>query len=208
MRLLAISAMLSLFLAACSKSEDDSSSKSSDGGGGGGGGSHSAAADGARPVDDITKPFLSDKKLDNLVAALKDPETPFDAVQGATAFNAGSKMKDFDAAARKHGFKDGTDFMDVWTRFHGAAAIAAIDDQNQKFVQDQQAIIKTAEEALKQKDLAPETRKIYEDQITQGKATIAAINQPREGDAMNAEDIALYRKHKAEVEKAITEKKK
>src|SRR5262245_27215571 len=125
MKLFLVISSMSVLLAACGKSDESSSSGSSDGGG-----SKSSAAKahaGDNPWDDMTKRYLDDKKLGDFVTSLKDPNGPFDAVKKGTvtAFNVGQKMDEFDAAARKAGFKSGEEYMGVWMRI-GAANTAAM----------------------------------------------------------------------------------
>ena len=195
---------LVLFLAGCGKSEDESStSDSPDSGGTSASGN---ASTGDKPWEDPAKPYLDDKKMDNFVASLKDPKGPFDAVAGGkvTAFNAGARMDEFDAAAKKHGFSSGEEYLGTWLRIGGAMTQVAVDDSNESMIKMHEQTIQQHEANLKKPEVTAEMKTMLEDQIKQSKATIVELKKQR-AEGINAQDIATYKKHRAEFDAAMKE---
>ena len=205
MKLLAIFAFM-FILAGCGKSDDTSSSSSSEDGGGGGSNASANPADPQKPWEDPAKPYLTEKKMGDFVASLKDPKTPFDAfAKGLTAFNAEGRMAEFEASAKRHGFESADEYMGAWMRIMGASTQVQMDESIEGIVKGQEDALKTAEEALKKPDLTPEMKELYQNQAQGARQAIEAYKQPRDG-GVNAQDIATFKKHRAEFEAAFKER--
>ena len=203
MRTLFVCSFVVLLCAACGKS-DEPSSGSSDGGGSDPSESSKPAKDGGNPWDDLAKPCLNDKNMGDFIESLKDAAGPFDAISKgkATALNAQGRMEEFDAAARKHGFAGGEEYLAAWTRIGAARTQIMTEEGNQSMIQMQEEVIKSAKEALKQPDLTPEMRQSYENQVKGATESLKALKQPREG-GVNAKDIETYKKHQVAFEEAM-----
>ena len=199
---------VALLFAACGKAEEPSSG-SSDGGGNGSGASAAAGSnDGEKPWDDMKKPFLSEQKMGNMVASLKDPNTPFATFEsGVNAFNAEAKLKEFDATARKHGFKDGEEYRAVWARIVNASMQVTQNESNESMIKGLEESIKSAQEALKKPDVTPEVRKVYEQQIQSSQQSIESYKQMKLSVA-NEQDVEVFKKHRVEFEAAYQERQK
>lgn len=206
MKQLMVGMSMAMILAACGKSDDPSA----DSGGGDGSGDSSGAGsnDGAKPWDDVKKPFLSEQKMGNFVASLKDANTPFGVFEsGMTGFNTESKLKEFDAAVRKHGFKDGEEYLAVWSRIIAAQTQVMQNESSEAMIKAQEESIKNAQEALKKPDTTPEAKQIFEQHIKGAQQSIEAYKKMNMTH-VNEQDIAVYKKHKAEFEAAFNERKK
>jgi len=194
MKLLAVFASIAI-LSGCGKS-DDSSSDSPDSGGSG---SKSAkSAEGQKPWDDVTKPYLSDKKMGDFIESLKDTNGPFDAVSKGkvTAFNTGKVMDEFESAAKKHGFASGEEYLGAWMRIMAAQMQVMQEEGNLSMIKMHEESIKSAQETLKKPEVTPEMKQMLEDQIKGSNETLAVLKKPRE-DGVNAKDIETFKKHQA-----------
>ncbi|HKS16289.1 MAG TPA: hypothetical protein VJU16_03200, partial [Planctomycetota bacterium] len=199
MKTLFVCSLVALLFAACGKA-DDPSSDSSDGGGSDSG-SKSTPVDADQPWEDLSKPYLDDKKMGNFVKSLEDPKGPFDAIAKGkvSAFNSGAVMDEFDAAARKCGFGSGAEYFGVWTRLNAINTQIIMDDSNQSMIKMHEETIKQHQETLKSPGLTAEQKQSLEGQITGSQQTIAALKQPRES-GVNAKDVEVFKKHKAAFE--------
>jgi hypothetical protein len=225
MKRLTIVAALALLAAACGKAEDstsdssesDSSSKSksadsdkassssSKSDGTGSESSSTSTSDTAdNPWDDPAKPVLDDKKLDGFIGSLKDPNGPFEAVSKGkvTAFNAEKRMDEFEAAARKHGFAGGEEYLGYWLRINAVNGQIMQEESNEFMIKAQEEGIKNRREMLKKPDLTPELRQQVEEGIKASEETIKVLRQPREG-GINAQDVESFKKHRKEFEEAM-----
>ena len=208
MKIHACCAALLLLLAACGKSDDSSSTSSGDkGGDGGGGGSRASSAkvdSHDNPWDDVAKPCLTDKNMDGFVESLKDAKGPFDAISKGkvTAFNANQRMDEFEAAAKKHGFKSGEEYMAAWVRINTVRSQVQMDEANQSMIKMHEDTIKQHQETMKNPDATPEMKKSLDEQIKSSQEALAALKQPREG-GVNAKDVEMYKKHQAAFEEAM-----
>lgn len=196
---------MAMILAACGQSDDPSSS-SGDGGSGSNGGSTSS--DGDKPWDDASKPYVTEKKMANMIASLKESTNPFRAfTKGLSAFNAQSRLAEFDTYAKKNGFESGEEYMASWMRIMGVYTYLLTDDGLQSMIKGQEEIIKNTQEALKKPDLTPDMRKMYEEQVKGAQEGLQALKQPRES-PFNAQDIEVVRKNRAAFEEAVKEMQK
>lgn len=201
MKMLTMCFGLMLLLGACGKSEDASSGSSDDGGGSAS--SSKAGSEGDQPWDDMSKPYLSEKRMESFIGSLKDANGPFDTISKGnfTAFNAGKRMDEFEAAARKHGFASGAEYIGVWMRINSAMTTAMQAESNQMMIASQEESIKTAEAELKKPDLTPEMRQMYQDQIKGAKETLEVLRKPPEG--ANAQDVEVFKKNRPAFEEAM-----
>jgi hypothetical protein len=199
MKLLAVFASL-VILAGCGKS-DSPSSDSSDGGGSS---SNPGSSDPKKPWDDVSKPYLDDKKMGNFIESLKDANGPFDAISKGkvSAFNTGKVMDEFETASKKHGFASGEEYLGAWTRIMAAYSQIMQEDSNQSMVAMHEETIKNHRETLKKPDVTPEMKQTLEDQIKSSQEALAALKQPREG-GVNAKDIETFKKHRGAFEESM-----
>lgn len=205
MKLHLFGASLLLLLAGCGKADDPSSSSgsSSDSNDAGGSGAASTSSDGDKPWDDATKPFLTEKKMGDFVSSLKDKQNPFAVfTKGATPFNAESRVKEFDAYAKKAGFESGEEYMAAFTRIFACQTQVMTQESNQSMIQAQDEVIKNTQEALKKPDLTPEARQMYEAQVKSAQQMKQAFQQ-QEQSGLNKQDIEAYKKHRAAFEEAM-----
>jgi hypothetical protein len=199
MKLLAVFASL-VFLAGCGKS-DDSSSNSSDGGGSN---ASKEPSDPKKQWDDVSKPYLDDKKMGNFIESLKDANGPFDAISKGkvTAFNTGKVMDEFEASAKKHGFASGEEYIGAWTRIMATYGQIQQAEANESMIQMHEEVIKSNQETLKKPDVTPEMKQTLQDQIKGSQEALAALKKPPEG-GVNAKDIETFKKNRAAFEESM-----
>lgn len=206
MRLFIACVSIAILSAACGKSGDSSSTSSDNDEGSNSGSSSSSPGsnDPKKPWDDMSKPYLSDKKLGDFIESLKDANGPFDAVMKGkvTAFNAGARLDEFESAAKKHGFASGEEYLGAWTRIGAARSLIMQEEANQSMITMQEESIKSAQEALKNPEVTPEMRQNFEDRIKGANESLKELKKPREAGG-NAKDIETFKKHQAEFDEAM-----
>jgi hypothetical protein len=160
------------------------------------------------PKHDYTKPYLTDKKIQNLLAALKDNDNPLksvlDAAGSRTGFSGVKKtIAELDGVAKKYGFEGYEDYMAVW----GRVTVAQMQTWGEQIQKDSAEFFKkniaSAEEALKKTDLSPEMRQMYEEQVKGSREALEeAQKEKKVEDAISAADMALVKKYQAELAEA------
>jgi hypothetical protein len=142
--------------------------------------------------------------MGDFIASLKAENSPFDEISKGTVtpLNAGGKMNAFEAAAKKHGFASGEEYLGAWTRINAVNTELMLSAQNESMITMQEETIRNSREMLKKPDVTPEMKEQLEGQIKAAEETIKALKQPREG-GMNAQDIATFKKHKAAFEESM-----
>lgn len=157
--------------------------------------------------NDYMKPYLTDGKMAKFIESLQEDVNPFEVL-----FKGGQMMKmsdiekraqEYNGFARKYGFADFGDYMAVWGRIMVGDMTISSREWTKKTIQGMEESIRIAEEQLKKPDLNAEMRTIYEDQIKSGKESIADMSKPDESPSLNAEDLALVAKYKAQIDEAV-----
>ena len=152
------------------------------------------------------KPYLTDAKMAKFIESLQEDVNPFDVL-----FKGGQMMKmsdiekraeEYNGFARKYGFADFGDYMAVWGRIMVGDMTISSQEWTKKTIQGMEESIKIAEEQLKKPDLNAEMKTIYEDQIKSSRTSIEEMSKPDESPSLNAEDLALVAKYKAQIDEA------
>jgi len=161
---------------------------------------------GAGAQNDYMKPYLTDAKMAKFIESLQEDVNPFEVL-----FKGGQMMRmsdiekraqEYNGFARKYGFADFGDYMAVWGRIMVGEVTIAGEKMKTDMIKGMEDSIKAAEEQLKKPDLNAEMRTIYEEQIKSGKTSIEEFQKPDDSSGLNAEDLALVAKYKAQIDEA------
>lgn len=161
---------------------------------------------GAGAQNDYMKPYLTDAKMAKFIESLQEDVNPFEVL-----FKGGQMMRmsdiekraqEYNGFARKYGFADFGDYMAVWGRIMVGEVMIAGEKMKTDMIKGMEDSIKVAEEQLKKPDLNAEMRTIYEEQIKSGKTSIEEFQKPDDSSGLNAEDLALVAKYKAQIDEA------
>ncbi|HEX2694705.1 MAG TPA: hypothetical protein VHP61_03050 [Acidobacteriota bacterium] len=167
----------------------------------------------ANGQNDYTKPYLTDEKMTRFIESLQEDVNPFEVLfKGGSMMRAESdivaKAKEFDRFAQKYGFENYGDYMAVWGRIMVGDMMVASEQMKKDTIKMMEETIRTAEESLKKPDLSPEMRTMFEEQIKSSKASIEEFQKPDETSGLNAADLALVAKYKAQIDEATKKFKK
>ena len=209
MKRLMLGAALLLLVGACKKSEDSSADSSSPESSGGST-SQPRIIEGEepkKPVQDFSKPWLNEKRMKGMIESLKEKGNPFEIFASGSVFNPGGRLNEFNAFARKHGFADAEEYVGAWGRTFGTWMLMSQEDAKVAAAKGYDIQIETLEKELKKPDLAPETRKAYEESLKQVKDAKAESLKPSE-ETCTKEDMDVMRKHSAEFVAAMNGVKK
>jgi len=154
----------------------------------------------AAAANDYSKPYLSDDKMQQFLASMKEEHNPLELVfkQGGQMQNPatmGERIDEFNAFARKYGFQDYQDYTAVWGRIM-AGQMEIFGEQTFR------DMISGAQAELKKPDLAPEMRKVYEDQVATAQQSLDKMNNGSSSSSLNAADMELVKKYKDQIEAA------
>ena len=164
------------------------------------------ASSGAGAQNDYMKPYLTDAKMAKFIESLQEEVNPFEVL-----FKGGQMMRmsdiekraqEYNGFARKYGFADFGDYMAVWGRIMVGEMTISAEEWKKSSVKMMEESIRSAEEGLKQTDLSPEMRTMYEEQIKNSRTSIEETQKPDENPGLNAEDLALVAKYKAQIDEA------
>ena len=164
------------------------------------------SSSGAGAQNDYMKPYLTDAKMAKFIESLQEDVNPFEVL-----FKGGQMMKmsdiekraqEYNGFARKYGFADFGDYMAVWGRIMVGEMTIAGEKMKTDMIKGMEDSIKVAEEQLKKPDLNAEMRTIYEEQIKNAKTSIEEYQKPDDSSGLNAEDLALVVKYKAQIDEA------
>ncbi len=149
-------------------------------------------------ANDYSKPYLTDEKMQQFLASMKEEHSPLELMfkQGGEAQNPaslGARIEEFNSFARKYGFQDYQDYTGVW----GRITVGEMQIWGARTFQD---MISGAQAELKKPDLAPEMRKVYEDQIGTAQKGLDDMNKKNSG--VNAPDMELIKKYKEQIDAA------
>lgn len=161
----------------------------------------------ANAANDYTQPYLTDDKVTRLIDSMKEEQNPFEVIfkeggQMRSPLDLAGKMEEFNAFARKYGFRDYQDYTAVWGRIvAGQVELWAEDMKKQSAVMFEK--MKTEAQAqLDKPDLSPEMRKMYESQISSSQQALDEMNKPKSGGEINQVDLELVKKYNGQLEQA------
>jgi len=151
-------------------------------------------------VTDYKKPYLTDDKMQRFIASMKEEHNPMELIfkQGGQTQNPASMSKridEFNGFSRKYGFQDYQDYTAVWGRIM-AGQMQMMGEEAFK------GMISGAQAELKKPDLAPEMRKVYEDQIASAQKSLDDMNKKDSRSSLNPEDMELVKKYKDQIDAA------
>jgi len=149
-------------------------------------------------ASDYTKPYLTDDKMQRFITSMKEEHNPLELMfkpggQVQNPANLNERIEEFNSFARKYGFLDYQDYMGVWGRIT-AGEMQSFGEQSFR------SMISGAQAELKKPDLAPEMRKVYEDQITTAQKSLDDMN--KQSSSVNAADMELINKYKDQIDAA------
>jgi hypothetical protein len=152
----------------------------------------------ASPANYYSKPYLTDGKMQQFLASMKEDRNPLELVfkQGGGAQDPStlnSRIEEFNSFAHKYGFQDYQDYTGVW----GRITVGEMQILSAKTFED---MISGAQKELKKPDLAAEMRKLYEDQITSAQKSLDDMN--KKSSSVNASDMELIKKYKDQIDAA------
>jgi len=149
-------------------------------------------------ANDYSKPYLTDEKMQQFLASMKEEHNPLELIfkQGGgmqDSSTIASRMDEFNSFAHRYGFQDYQDYTGVWGRIMAGEmqlwGVATFQD-----------MISGAQKELQKPDLAPEMRKVYEDQITTAQKGLDDMN--KKSSSVNAADMELIKKYKDQIDAA------
>lgn len=152
----------------------------------------------ARAANDYSKPYLTDDKMQKFVASMQEEHNPLELIfkPGGQMQNPASmneRIDEFNSFAHKYGFQDYQDYTSVW----GRITAGEMQLWGAKTFED---MISGAHAELKKPGLAPEMRKVYEDQITSSQKALDDLN--KKNTSVNAADMELVKKYKDQIDAA------
>jgi hypothetical protein len=158
-------------------------------------------------ANDYTKPYLTDEKMTQFLASMKEERNPFEVIfkEGGGMRNPvdfAGRLEEFNSFAHKYGFQDYQDYSAVWGRIMAGQMQIWGADMVKDSVQSFQKMATDAQADLKKPNLSPEMRKMDEDQIANAQKTIDDLNQSNSKSALNAADMELVKKYKDQIEQA------
>jgi uncharacterized protein YqeY len=156
--------------------------------------------------NDYMKPYLTDEKVTKFIESLQEDVNPFEVLfKGGQMMNMSDiekRTQEYNGFARKYGFADFGDYMAVWGRIMVGDMMIAGEKMKTDMIKGMEESILSAEENLKKPDLSPDMRTIYEEQIKSAKTSIEEFQKPDDTSGLNAEDLALVAKYKAQIDEA------
>ena len=156
-------------------------------------------------LNDYSKPYLTDDKVQKLINSMQEGKNPFDFLFGksggaaASLANLATAGPQLDAFSRKYGFVGYEDYMAVWGRIAAGEATMMAEDMLKGARQSMQESIQNAQEELKKPNLSPEMRKMYEEQVAGTQKSLDEMNKPDSGSTLNEADLELYKKYKEQI---------
>ncbi len=165
------------------------------------------APSGPGAQNDYTKPYLTEAKMTKFIESLQEDVNPFEVLfKGGQMMNMSDfekRAKEYNGFAQKYGFADFADYMAVWGRIMVGDMTIASENMSKDMIKGMEETIRNAEESLKKPGLSAEMRTMYEDQIKSSKTSIEEMSKPDDTSGLNAEDLALVAKYKAQIDEAI-----
>jgi hypothetical protein len=157
------------------------------------------------PVRNYKVAYLTVEKMEKFIESLKEEVNPFDVLFKGGQMRSSSAIKDeverFNAFAQKYGFKGYEDYTAVWGRITvGEMAIGA-EEMTKGLKESMEKMAADAEKSLKDPNLSPEMKKVYEDQVASSKKSAEDLSKPQDS-SLNEDDLNLIRKYKAQIDEA------
>lgn len=166
----------------------------------------------ANAPNDYKIPYLTDEKMTKFLESLREDVNPFEVLfKGGQTMNMSDlekRAQEYNGFARKYGFADFGEYMAVWGRIMVGDMMIASDQMMKSSIKGMEDNIRIAEENLKKPDLSADMRSIYEEQIKNAKSSIEEFQKPADTSDLNAEDLALVAKYKAQIDEATKKYKK
>jgi len=165
---------------------------------------HAAASS---PINDYSKPYLTDEKMQQFIASMQEEHNPLALIfkkggQMQNPLDLANRMEEFNGFAHKYGFESYQDSTAVWGRIMvGEMQLWAADmtkDMNKTF----EKMIAGAQTDLQKPDLTPERKKMDEDQIASAQKTLDDMNKNDSKSKLNAADLELVKKYKDQIDAA------
>lgn len=117
---------------------------------------------------------LSEKHIQGFISAYKDMAEAFDKL--ATEKSESAAQTQIDAIARKHGFKDHTEYDEVATNIH--LVMSCIDPTTKVFTDPPTLAKKELDDAMSDKSLPENDRKQWIEELTEQLKTVQPILHP------------------------------
>ncbi len=132
---------------------------------------------GASAQERVKQIKLTDKQLEAIIAAQgdKDFAASVQKLQGKPATDA-AMVAELDAAARKHGFKDYGEYVDVFNTI--GVVMNRIDPQTKSMIDTQAEIKKEIAEVAADKSIADEDKKLLLQDLDQSLKSLQPIEHP------------------------------
>ena len=166
----------------------------------------------ANVQNDYKKAYLTDEKMTKFLESLREDVNPFEVLfKGGQTMNMSDlekRAKEYNGFAQKYGFADFGEYMAVWGRIMVGDMMIASEQMTKSSIKGMEDSIRIAEENLKKPDLSADMRSIYEEQIKNAKSSIEEFKKPADTSDLNAEDLALVAKYKAQIDEATKKYKK
>jgi len=168
-------------------------------------GATASTSAGGNPLRDYMVPYLDDAKMAKFIESLQEEKNPFEMIFKGGMGNMAQlqkEMESFNAYARKYGFHGYEDYMAVWGRITVAEMSVAAQAMKQGAINMMLNMKKSAEEQLKRADLSAEMRQTYEQQIVDSDKSVADMQKPGKA-SLSEQDLAVYRKYKAQIDEVV-----
>jgi hypothetical protein len=164
--------------------------------------SNPAAA--AAVARDYKVAYLTDDKIQRFIQSMGDAQNPFDAMftkAAAAPATIPGEVAALDAFARKYGFQSYQDYMAVWGRIMVGEMTIMTEGMKTGIRDSTQKNIQSAQDQLKNPNLTPEMRKVYEQQVASGQQELQNLDKPSPS-SLNDNDLALVRKYQPQIDAA------
>ena len=161
----------------------------------------SAAA--ANVARDYRVAYLTDDKIQRFIQSMGEAQNPFEAMftkAGAVGGIPG-EVAALDAFSRKYGFQGYQDYMAVWGRIMVGEMTIMTEGMKKDIRDSTQKNIQNAQDQLKNPNLSPEMRKVYEQQVASGQQELQNMDKPSPS-SLNDNDLALVRKYQPQIDAA------
>ena len=153
---------------------------------------------------DYTTPYLTDEKIQKFLQSMGEAQNPFEGMfahGGRTPADLPREVAALDAFARKYGFSGYQDYIAVWGRIAVGEAIIMSEGLKKSVREMTEKNIQNAQEQLKNPNLSPEMRKVFEEQVTSGQQSLKDLDKPSDT-KFNDSDLALVRKYSNQIDDA------
>lgn len=177
-----------LLLASCGEGSNDPSENEPE---------SPSTGDPSDPASDFSKPYLTEQSLGQAIDSLNDPANPFlgDGGQVKNFLQYKAKLDEFDAYARKHGFKDHAEYASVLSRVLLGRGELVVREAHESTLKQLEQQLQGLE--AEQKKSADPTR---QQQIDALKAALEDGRKNKIEQSLNAKDLELIRKRAADID--------